>query len=260
MIKKHFLLVCLAFFCAVALASLPPVAQDLSYHQFADSRMWMGVPNFADVMSNLPFVFVGLYGLGMLWQRRAPQAQFLTRQEWLAGMVACAGFMLVAFGSGYYHWNPANAPLVWDRLPMTVAFMAIFSMMVMERISVQAGWAVFPVALTLGVSSVIYWALTDDLRLYAFVQFFPMVAIPLMLWRYPPRYDHVHLLMWMIFWYVQAKLLEHFDGVIYELTLGAGGGHALKHLAAAGAAWCFVRYMCQRTPGASSNSVDFLRN
>ena len=42
---------------------LPPIAQDPTYHQFADQRTLLGIPNFWNVVSNLPFVLVGAMGL-----------------------------------------------------------------------------------------------------------------------------------------------------------------------------------------------------
>ena len=37
---------------------LPPIAQDQNYHQFADQRKLLGIPNFWTVFSNLPFIAV----------------------------------------------------------------------------------------------------------------------------------------------------------------------------------------------------------
>ena len=42
---------------------LPPISQDQSYHQFADQRTLLGVPNFWNVVSNLPFIAIGAAGL-----------------------------------------------------------------------------------------------------------------------------------------------------------------------------------------------------
>ena len=47
--------------------SLDPWRQDPAYHLFADRRAWLGVANFADVASNLPFLAVGLWGLRVAW-------------------------------------------------------------------------------------------------------------------------------------------------------------------------------------------------
>src|SRR5262249_40473894 len=84
---------------------LPPIAQDPSYHQFADQRTLLGIPNFWNVVSNLPFVLVGTMGL---WQFGRDRARFLL----------FLGVFLTGFGSAYYHWNPNNGSLFWDRLPI----------------------------------------------------------------------------------------------------------------------------------------------
>ena len=34
---------------------MEPVPQDPAYHQFADARPWLGIPNFQNVASNLPW-------------------------------------------------------------------------------------------------------------------------------------------------------------------------------------------------------------
>jgi hypothetical protein len=47
----------------VALLPLSPLLQDQSYHQFADQRELFGIPNFWNVVSNLPFIVVGTAGL-----------------------------------------------------------------------------------------------------------------------------------------------------------------------------------------------------
>ena len=44
----------------VAAALAPRVAQPLSYHNFADQRPWLAIPNCGDVVSNLGFAIVGV--------------------------------------------------------------------------------------------------------------------------------------------------------------------------------------------------------
>jgi len=46
-----------------ALLPLPSLLQDQNYHQFADQRNLFGIPNFWNVVSNLPFIAVGAAGL-----------------------------------------------------------------------------------------------------------------------------------------------------------------------------------------------------
>src|ERR1043166_6803997 len=97
------------------LMMLPPIPQDPAYHAFADQCTLFGVPNFANVVSNVPFLLVGIVGVVLCVQRRLAGAQLC----WFGFFV---GLILIAFGSGYYHLAPNNETLVWDRLPMTVAF------------------------------------------------------------------------------------------------------------------------------------------
>lgn len=228
--------------------SLAPIAQDLAYHDFADKRPLLGIPNFGDVVGNLPFIFVGLWGLCAVWQRRK---LWQHSGEFMLWSVFFAGIFLVGFGSGYYHWEPSNATLVWDRLPMTVGFMSLFSLMVMERISLKAGLVMFFPLLVAGVGSICYWNYTEglgqgDLRPYALVQFFPMIAILLILKLFPAKGTKYFILT--LVWYIVAKLLEHFDKEFFALTSSIVSGHTLKHLAAAVSTWWMVRYVQEKHP------------
>src|SRR5262249_33989624 len=162
-------LVALLGLMAAALAILPllpPIPQDPSYHQFADQRTLLGIPNFWNVISNLPFVVVGAIGLWQFGRDRATLVLFL-------------GIFLTGFGSAYYHWNPNNDTLFWDRLPMALSFMAIFAVAVEERVSARAGAILLWPLVALAVFSLLLWRWTDDLRLYGWVQFFPCIALPL---------------------------------------------------------------------------------
>lgn len=234
---------------AVAGAYLAPrIAQDPAYHRFADQRTLAGIPHFWNVVSNLPFFLVGAYGL-FAW-RKARWQHHHDRWPWL---VAALSAFFIGTGSGYYHWNPGNQTLFWDRLPMTVGFMGVFAAVVAERVNARAGWWLLGPFLVWGVVSVEFWRRTElagagDLRMYALVQFYPMLAIPLMLWLFPPRYTAAHRIWLMILWYLAAKILEALDVPIYRTLGGEMGGHALKHLAAAMALWMPLRMLAERAP------------
>ena len=235
---------------------LPPIPQDQGYHAFADDRTMLGVPNFLNVVSNLPFVVVGVLGLGLLLRHDAvrPDGPVLERAERWPLLVLFVGVLLTGFGSSYYHLAPSNDRLVWDRLPMTVAFMGLFASVIGERIGVRAGaWLLGPLV-WLGFVSVFSWQWGEhrqagDLRLYALVQFYPLVAIPLMMYLFPARYTRARYVFVALAWYLLAKILETgpVDSGIYD----AGrlvSGHTLKHLAAAlGTFWLFLMVK-QRRP------------
>jgi hypothetical protein len=196
---------------------------------------------------------VGLLGLRLLLRRDAvgPRGPVRESAERWPLLVFFTGVLLTAFGSAYYHLAPDNDRLVWDRLPMTVAFMGFFASMIGERISVQAGtWLLWPLV-WLGFASVFNWHMGEqrhagDLRLYGFVQFYPLVTIPLMMYLFPARYTRSRDVIVALGWYLLAKVLE--AGPVDHGMFGMGGmvsGHTLKHLAAAlGACWLF--YMIRR--------------
>ncbi len=108
--KAPLLLIAVAIVVGVIALVLPPIPRPLGYHNFADHRGWLGIPNFGDVASNAPFAIVGLLGLILLSQPRAVKFAD-SRERWLY-LVMFAGLILTAFGSAYYHLEPGNARLV----------------------------------------------------------------------------------------------------------------------------------------------------
>ena len=211
-----------------------PIPQDQTYHQFADRRTLFGIPNFWNVVSNIPFIVVGAVGLWKL--RRDP-----------ATVVLFTGIFLTGFGSAYYHWNPSDRSLFWDRLPMTLSFMAILSVVVQERVDARVGAVLLWPLLAVALSSLLLWRWTDDLRLYAWVQFFPFFALLFLILVFPPKYSGTSYWIIAAVLYALAKLLEFYDEEVYA----AGSilsGHTLKHFAAAAACFAILRYFQTRQP------------
>lgn len=209
-----------------ALLLFPPILQDQAYHQFADQRKLFGVPNFWNVISNLPFIVVGAAGLWKVQRHPITVALF-------------SGMILTGFGSSYYHLNPSDATLLWDRLPMTICFAAILAALVQERVDPKAGSLVLWLLLAIGISSVFLWRWTGDLRLYAWAQFFPLLALALILQLFEPKYTGSFYWIVAIAFYALAKVFEHFDEEIFSAGLMLSG-HTLKHLAAAAAGFSIL--------------------
>ena len=229
----------LAVIVVLAVAAMSPICQPQDYHDFAEARPLLGVPNGGDVLSNLGFAVAGLAGLAACIRRR-----FTARREYL---VLFAGIVLTAAGSAYYHLAPDDARLVWDRLPMTLGFMALLSAIVGERIDHHAGRRLLAPLLALGLASVVYWYAVDDLRPYVAVQFGSLLVIVSLLLLAPrrPEASHTHLLWIGLGWYVLAKLCEGLDRPIFA-ALGVVSGHTLKHLAAAVGIWMIARMIDRR--------------
>jgi hypothetical protein len=218
----------------VALALLPPIPQDQSYHQFADTRTLFGIPNFWNVVSNLPFIAVGAAGL---WSCRDDPVAF----------VVFLGIFLTGFGSSYYHWLPNDQTLFWDRLPMAFAFTAILAAGIEDRVNARAGRLLLWPLVALGVLSLLVWRWTGDLRLYGWAQYFPCLALPLMFLLFKPRHTGSHFWIVAAAAYAVAKLCEFQDRAIYaagELL----SGHMLKHLMAAYGCYAVLRYFQIRRP------------
>jgi len=217
-----------------ALLPLPPLLQDQSYHQFADQREFFGIPNFWNVVSNLPFIAVGAAGL-LRFRRDATTA------------VLFAGLFLTGFGSSYYHLDPNDDTLFWDRLPMTLCFAAILAAVVEERVDAKADAMLLRPMVAIGIFSLLLWRWTDDLRLYAWAQFFPFLALVLILQLFPPKYTGAFYWAVAVALYALAKLLEFFDEKIYSLG-SILSGHTLKHFAAAAGGFAILRLFEMRRP------------
>jgi len=224
-------------------AAQPPIAQDPAYHAFADQRELAGIPNFWNVASNLPFLLVGALGV-----RRAARLRGGARASWLT---LFTGIAMVAAGSAWYHWRPSDATLVWDRLPMTVGFMGLFAALVSESIEPRLERALLPGMLAVGVASVGVWVATGDLRFYAWVQLLPLVTIPTLVALFPRTRESVLPLLVALGAYVLAKLAELGDGEVFAGSGELIGGHAMKHLLAAGACWALAGIVAEGR-GASS--------
>ncbi len=240
---------------AVALF-VPPVAQWPEYHDFADRRAWLGVPNFADVASNLAFSLVGLLGVIRLAGTRAPL--FLDPRERVPWSVFFLGLVLLGPASAWYHLAPDNAGLMVDRLAMSVVFMAWLAIHLGERLGPRLGLMTLPWLQALGAAAVLYWYASElagrgDLRAWGYVQFWPVLLILLLVWRTPPRYSRSADVPVVFAFYAAALLAEWLDRAILEWT-GLVSGHTLKHgLAALGAYWAY-RWLRLRRPMADPTS------
>jgi hypothetical protein len=241
----------LLIFVAIAIAFiallLPPIPQPLSYHNFADHRSWLGIPNFGDVTSNLPFAVIGVWGLIVLFTPAA--IKFVDPRERWPYVVMFAGLILTAVGSAYYHLAPDNARLVWDRIPINIVIMALLTAVIAERVNVPAGLALFPVLEIIGIASVLTWRSGElhghgDLRFYAAVQVYAILVLLLAL-LFPAKYTRGADFAVVVGFYVLAKILEKTDRQIFALG-HLVSGHTLKHLAAAAASYWILRMLKKR--------------
>jgi hypothetical protein len=232
-----------------------PIPQPLHYHQFKDDRTMLGVPNALNVLSNVPFLLVGLWGLCylLIGQGSRPGRAWRQPAERWAFVLMFLGVALTGFGSTYYHLRPDNDRLVWDRLPMSLGFMGLIVAMLAERISLRlANWLLLPLAV-IGVGSVLQWHWTEqhscgDLRLYFFVQGYSLFFVLVTPLLFPPHYTRTADWYIGLGWYILAKACESLDGPIYSSTAGIVSGHTLKHLLGAVSTYWLLRMLMLRQP------------
>lgn len=217
-----------------------PLPQSQDYHRFADTRSWLGIPNYMNVLTNLMFLVPGILGLRHCCSRNIPGAVW----SWRAFFF---GSFLVAFGSGYYHWHPEDWTLLWDRLPMTICFTGLFSILLCEQVfpTTKENIILLPL-LFIGLSTVFYWYVADDLRPYLWVQFFPLICMLLIPLLFTARFSHQSYLFGALILYAIAKSAETYDHELFQASGRLISGHSLKHLLAGLAVFLLLFLVQQR--------------
>lgn len=228
---------------AAALVAHGPVAQFAHYHEFADQSVLLGVPHAADVLSNLAFAAVAVWGLVRVRPLRRGYLLFLS------------ALLLTAFGSGLYHLAPDDARLVWDRLPIALACAGLLSAVRTECVSALHEKRDVLLLAMFAVFSVGWWKFSaGDLRPYLLLQMLPLVLIPLWQWIYrAPRRDRIAFALGLAL-YAVAKVAELYDHQVLA-ALGVISGHTIKHLLAAGAAAIIVGRLTERRQAPFSTRV-----
>jgi hypothetical protein len=231
-----------------------PIGQLANYHAFSDHSVLFGIPHACDVLSNLGFALVALWGLHRLGHQ-PPGHGYAGYRLFLFGL------LLTAFGSTYYHLAPDNARLVWDRIPIALACAGLVAAVRGESLgrdsATSAAW------LTLyAVGSVAWWHYTElagagDLRPYLLLQLAPMVLLPLWQWLGDAPKRQRRAVAASLITYAIAKWTEINDHAIAEAMreLVPLTGHTLKHLLAIAAAAILVGHLIGRSGTASKQQT-----
>jgi hypothetical protein len=229
----------------------PAIPQGEAYHNFADHRVFFGVPNLFNVASNALFLVVGLPGMWFALRSDAQASAFIERREHWPYFAFFVGVTLTAFGSAWYHLRPNDHTLVWDRIPMAIGFMSLVAALVAERIDVAAGLRLLLPLIAVGIGTVIYWDFTQsrgggDLRPYALAQFGSFLILLLLATLFPPRYTRTPDLAVALALYGIAKIFEAADRIVFS-ALHVVSGHTIKHIFAALSAYWILRMLRLRT-------------
>ena len=215
-----------------------PITDSPSYFDFADKRSFLGIDNTFDVITNLGFVVVAIYGLLLIRKNKNLSKEYL-----IMGLILSAAILLTFVGSSYFHLLPNPQRLFWDRLPMTLIFGAMTSLLIIDRIDRYVGVIVASILIPLSAFSAIGWHLDWlTLKPYIMLQFGSLVFVFLIALLRPKGLIPNSAIWWSLGLYSLAKGLETFDTQIFELTTILSG-HSLKHLVAAVAQINFLSFL-----------------
>ncbi|WP_299018039.1 hypothetical protein [uncultured Photobacterium sp.] len=224
---------------ALVLAALAmyfaPIRQSRNFYNYADQRTLLGIPNFWNVITNLPFLIVGILGLNKYNRKKILSIEPIANKSYMTFFV---GLIAIFFGSSYYHLVPDAFSLMLDRISLSVAFIALYCIVLTEYISPTLGQRLLFPLITYSMLAVLYWYISDtltgrgDLSAYILVQVIPIVHLPLAVWLFTSNFSHGRFYIYALIAYALAKWAESNDDFLYQLT-GEISGHSIKHLFAA---------------------------
>lgn len=241
--SNQYLFIFAAFISLATIYAFAPITQPQDYHSFAEQRHLV-VPHVGDVLSNLAFVFAGVF----LWiqSKKWNTTEIYNGQRGLFAYF-CIGAVALGLGSGYYHWEPTDRTLAWDRAAMVLGFAVIFydscvRYKIFKENRTVVGSSVSTLVFLL---TVLYWSYFERLEPYVFAQFFTMFALVVLAVNSYKEIPSRHLFN-MFVWYALAKVFESNDEIIFKLTQEIVSGHTLKHIAYAVALYVFGKDMLKR--------------
>ncbi len=248
--KKHqiYILYIIAVLANIAMFFIDPITQNQDYHNFADDKCLLSINNFCNVLSNLPFVIFGIYGLFLVNKLMKNEVLIYNYYTFFIGI------FLTGFGSAYYHYNPNDTTLIWDRLPMTISFMSFFTIVIGTFIDENFAKKTLIYFVAIGLLSIVYWVNFSDLRAYFLVQFLPIVLLFVILLLSNKNNEFKKYFWSIVSFYIIAKILETNDLQVYNFTNHTISGHSLKHFSAAVASFIFCFFVAIRF--CNSNDLD----
>lgn len=241
-------LVIVAMLIIVSTCMMPRFSQSIQYHNFADKRSLFNVSNFFDVVSNFPILLVGVLGLRGIIKN---QFKYLSIQEKKLWMIFFGAVIFVSIFSAYYHLEPNNWRLTFDRLAISVVVMSFLSLIIYERVDQNLAVKLAPYLIFSGILSVIYWIFSEnldrgDLRFYALIQLGSVFIVLFIFALFPSKYKQQHCLYLAITCFALSKFSEGYDNEIFRFSCGWISGHSLKHFLSALSLYLVYFYLLKR--------------
>lgn len=239
----------------IGLLAWGPLPISAQAHRYADARAWLGVPNGANVLVNLPLFWLAVWGWCATRVSAWPRALRLPWQ----GFHLCV--MAAALGAAMYHAAPGDMLMVAARTLQACAFVLLALGLLAERVDPRFGSGAAcsgAIALTALAGLVVALAGRQqgvaDLRPLLLFEAIPVLLIPAAVLRVPR--DQTSTSSWLVALalYSGAKLFELTDAPIFKAT-GWISGHTLMHLGCAGVVG-WMAYRAAVTRSTDSVSTD----
>ncbi|KAL9810074.1 hypothetical protein AtNW77_Chr5g0095571 [Arabidopsis thaliana] len=232
--KRKRILVVGSFLCwSIIMFITPKVPLDsFRHHIFADKRNFMGVPNTLNVMTNFPFLIVGV--LGFVLCIGGSFFNISLNGEIWGWTLFYAGIASLAFGLLFIISNLMTTESSGTLcLFILIAYSSLFSSFLVERAGEKVGLSCLILLLFISCLSVAYARVFNDLRLCMTFQLIPCLVIPVMAVLLPPKYTHSRFWLWATAAYTIAKIEGLADNKIYNANRYIISGHSLEHLCSA---------------------------
>jgi len=240
--SKRLYLTSLIFFIIAAI-SYGPISQPQEYHDFADDREFLSIPNALDVMSNLAIVYPGILGLVLVYERRNESE--ISDDEVSIQITLFSGMILTFAGSVWFHLDPNDSTMLWDRLGMSVVIGSCISLLIHDMYDRNLAGNIHLPIVVISIISVLWWPVFDDLRFYFIIKHHPFILFPILLLFGNRIYDKVSGYYWGLSMFILATIFEFTDLKIFEIT-GFISGHTLKHIFAGIGLWFIMAMIRDR--------------
>ena len=183
-----------------------PLSQE--YHNFADKRIFLGIPNTMDVISNIAILIPALYLLQI-------------KSKTMKSNLLIIHLVLLAIASSYYHLNPSDETIFWDILMIATTYIITLIMFSDTEYRI--------LLYSLGILSILYWKYSDDLRFYILILIGVLLYIVMKYYKNNNLRNYLYIIVIMN---ILFRLSEYNDHSIYEFTDYQISGHTLKHILA----------------------------
>lgn len=222
----------LAAIAVVVVALTTEIVRGPGFHEYADTRTWLGIPHAGDVLSNVAFLIVAVWG---------------ARHAYVPmGRHVCAGVAAIGVGSTIYHLAPGDLSLAFDWAPIALTLGMLSAAVIHDRGG--PGKIAFVLAPVFAVGAVVWWLATGgthggNMAPYVAVQA-ACIALPPLVAVLAPGSVRTGWLFAGLAGFALARVLAGYDRALLD-AIGISG-HSCKHIAAAQAAACALRALMRR--------------